>query len=328
MSKYALSVPTRLCQSDCPASPTIDIVSKDDSKDSGRGVVAGYAMSEHYVTAPTTYPNSCIEGFCDETLGIQATPEHGATLNTSDATVATVTLNPDDGTQPFFIEQVPWFNSRQEQFLQFIQLRKQQRKPAPKKNKAKKRPHTRHKSSIHGELNEDGFKRTLLVNKNITGTTATMTIQHRCSTNIGTSSSADIYTDDRSNNNNALAEDEESVLRESSVSSSSYTESIDTLNALSRTDSGTTDTNSVGYVFVNPSHGQICLSPNLGWFCTKFHLSKGNVSDLHSKRIPSYKGWMVYEKCFLPVGFPSEVGVFKCRPKDLSYLVNLAKGVK
>ena len=79
----------------------------------------------------------------------------------------------------------------------------------------------------------------------------------------------------------------------------------------------------VKYIFINPVQGQICLSPNVRWFCARFHLNKNTVSNLKLKRIPSYRGWIISEKKLLPKGFPWEVGVFKCRPKDLKRLASL-----
>lgn len=53
---------------------------------------------------------------------------------------------------------------------------------------------------------------------------------------------------------------------------------------------GRPDQRPVKFIFVN-SNGNICLAPSLTWFCNNYHLSKGNISDVHKKRLSFHMGW-------------------------------------
>ena len=58
---------------------------------------------------------------------------------------------------------------------------------------------------------------------------------------------------------------------------------------------GKPDKRSPKFVLLN-ADGTLCLAPSLTWFCIKYHISKGYVSDMRNGRILSHMGWYLIQK--------------------------------
>lgn len=87
----------------------------------------------------------------------------------------------------------------------------------------------------------------------------------------------------------------------------------------------------VRHVFVHED-GTVCLTPSIPWFCERFHLGKGSISDLYTAKKLSHKGWYYVEKLWLPAvysilgkpaeWFPGVVGVYKCSIEAVNMLID------